>query len=125
MLMVANEFLDALPIRQFVRGHRDWSERMVALDREDRLVFADGPESPALSLLVPDDVRNAARPAPSSSLPGQALALSAVLGSRLEHDPGAALFIDYGYFPSRAGTTLRASPTMGRLTRWHPPGVPI
>ena len=55
MLIVANEFLDALPIRQLVRGHRDWSERMVALDRDDRLVFADGPESPALSLLVPDE----------------------------------------------------------------------
>ena len=34
ILVVANEFLDALPIRQLVRGHRDWSERMVAIDGE-------------------------------------------------------------------------------------------
>jgi NADH dehydrogenase [ubiquinone] 1 alpha subcomplex assembly factor 7 len=108
MLIVANEFLDALPIRQLVRGHRDWSERMVALDRDDRLVLADGLESPALSLLVPDDVRNTARPGTVFEFCPQALALSAVLGARLEHHPGAALFIDYGYFPSRAGTSLRA-----------------
>jgi NADH dehydrogenase [ubiquinone] 1 alpha subcomplex assembly factor 7 len=107
-LIVANEFLDALPIRQFVRGHRHWSERMVALDRDDRLVFADGPENPALSLLVPQTLRDSTRPGAVYEFCPAALALSAALGARLEHDPGAALFIDYGYFPSRPGTTLRA-----------------
>src|SRR6266404_3535707 len=48
LLLVANEFLDALPIRQLVRGRADWAERLVALVDRDRLVFADGPESPAL-----------------------------------------------------------------------------
>src|SRR5260370_9224902 len=52
MLMMANEFLDALPIRQFVRGAGGWSERMVSVDPEDRLVFVDGPESAMASLLV-------------------------------------------------------------------------
>ena len=122
MLIVANEFLDALPIRQLVRGHRDWSERMVALDRDDRLVFADSPENPALSLLVPDDVRNAARPGTVFEFCPQALALSAVLGARLEHDPGAALFIDYGYFPSRTGTTLRAISHHGPVDPLASPG---
>ena len=53
LLVVANEFLDALPIRQLSRGPHEWAERMVTLDWEDRLVFADGPENPAMSLLVP------------------------------------------------------------------------
>jgi NADH dehydrogenase [ubiquinone] 1 alpha subcomplex assembly factor 7 len=122
MLIVANEFLDALPIRQLVRGHREWSERMVALDRDDRLVFADGLESPALSLLVPDDVRNTARPGAVFEFCPQALALSAVLGARLEHDPGAALFIDYGDFPSRAGSTLRAISHHGPVDALVSPG---
>ena len=46
LLLVANEFLDALPIRQLVRGRAHWAERMVALDDSGRLVFADGPRKP-------------------------------------------------------------------------------
>src|SRR5262249_9314117 len=45
MLLVANEFLDALPIRQFVRHGAHWSERMVTLDRGNRFVFVEGPPS--------------------------------------------------------------------------------
>jgi NADH dehydrogenase [ubiquinone] 1 alpha subcomplex assembly factor 7 len=107
-LIVANEFLDALPIRQLVRGNRHWAERMVALDRDDRLVFADGPENPALSLIVPGTLRDTARPGTLYEFCPAGLALSAALGARLRRDPGAALFIDYGYFPSQPGTTVRA-----------------
>jgi NADH dehydrogenase [ubiquinone] 1 alpha subcomplex assembly factor 7 len=121
-LIIANEFLDALPIRQLVRGHRDWSERMVALDRDGRLVFADGPESPALSLLVPDNLRDTARPGAVFEFCPYALSLSAALGARLEHDPGVALFVDYGYFPSRPGTTLRALSHHGRVDPLASPG---
>ena len=108
VLFVANEFLDALPIRQFVRGHRHWSERMVALDIDGQLVYADGPENPALSLLVPENFRGTAPPGAVCEFCSAGLALSAALGARFKHVPGAALFIDYGYFPSRPGTTLRA-----------------
>src|SRR5450432_2697622 len=38
-IVIANEFLDALPIRQYVRGPRGWRERMVGLDRADNLAF--------------------------------------------------------------------------------------
>jgi NADH dehydrogenase [ubiquinone] 1 alpha subcomplex assembly factor 7 len=108
VLIVANEFLDALPIRQFVRGHRHWSERMVALDREGRLVLADGPENPLLSLLVPEALRDTTEPGAVFEFCPSVLALGTVLGARFKRNPGAALFIDYGYFPSRAGPTLRA-----------------
>ena len=37
-----------------------------------------------------------------------ALALAGALGSRLARQPGAALFIDFGYFPTAPGSTLRA-----------------
>jgi NADH dehydrogenase [ubiquinone] 1 alpha subcomplex assembly factor 7 len=107
MLMIANEFLDALPIRQFVRGARGWSERMVTVDREDQLVFADGPESPAASLLVPGRLRQAS-PGTVVEICPAALALAGALGSRLARQPGMALFIDYGCFPTAPGPTLRA-----------------
>ncbi len=107
MLMVANEFLDALPIRQFVRGLGGWSERMVTVDHEDRLVFVDGPQSHAASVLVPDKLRQSS-PGTVVEICPAALALAGALGFRLARRPGAALFIDYGYFPTASGPTLRA-----------------
>ncbi len=107
LLIVANEFLDALAIRQFVRGVGGWSERMVTVDPEDRLVFVDGPESPAATLLVPDRLRQSS-PGTIVEICPAALALAGALGSRLARQSGAALFIDYGYFPTAPGPTLRA-----------------
>jgi NADH dehydrogenase [ubiquinone] 1 alpha subcomplex assembly factor 7 len=107
MLMVANEFLDALPIRQFVRGSGGWSERMVAVDGEDQLVFVDSPASPAASLFVPDSLRQSS-PGTVVEICPAALALAGALGYRLARQSGAALFIDYGYFSTAAGPTLRA-----------------
>ncbi len=57
LLLVANEFLDALPIRQFVRGAEGWAERMVGGRCRGQLVFVDGPASPVASLLVPGSLR--------------------------------------------------------------------
>ncbi len=108
LLLVANEFFDALPIRQLVRGQTHWAERFVGLDPAGKLAFVDGPENPALDLLVPAPLR---AEAPAGTLveicPG-ALALAAALGARLARLPGAALIIDYGHFPSRPGPSLRA-----------------
>lgn len=107
MLMIANEFLDALPIRQFVRGPGGWSERMVAVDPEGHLVFVDGPARAVASLLV-SRASSPCAPGTIVEICPAALALAGALGSRLARQPGAALFIDYGYFPPAPGPTLRA-----------------
>jgi len=117
MLLVANEFLDALPIRQFVRGAQHWSERMVGLDPEGRLVFVAGPESPAVTLLVPEKRRRADRGAVAEICPA-ALALAAMLGARLAQHRGGALFVDYGYIDGACGPTLRA-------VKRHRPASPL
>src|SRR4029077_549324 len=91
MLLVANEFLDALPIRQFVGGQAQWSERMVALDDDNRFVFVDGPERPATSLLIPRAFRDCVQPGTMVEICPAALALAAGLGARLTRWPGAAL----------------------------------
>ena len=117
LLIVANEFLDALPIRQFVRGAVHWSERLVALDDENRFVFVDGPESPAASLLVPREQRDGAARGAVAEICPAALALASTLGARLAHQPGAALFIDYGYFPRPPG------PTLGAFRRHQPVSI--
>ena len=108
LLLVANEFLDALPIRQLVRGASHWSERRVALDREDRLVFADGAESPFVDLLVPEQLRDCLPRGAVFEICPATQALAASLGTRFKQQPGAALFVDYGYCPSRPGPSLRA-----------------
>jgi NADH dehydrogenase [ubiquinone] 1 alpha subcomplex assembly factor 7 len=107
LLLVANEFLDALPIRQLVRGHSAWAERLVGLDADGRLAFVEGPESPVLTLVVPDEARGSP-PGTIVEICPTAVALAATLGARFAGSPGAALLIDYGYFPSRSGPTLSA-----------------
>ena len=52
MLLVANEFLDALPVRQLVRTAHGWRERMVGLDG-DRFVFVAGDQP--MDAAVPRD----------------------------------------------------------------------
>jgi NADH dehydrogenase [ubiquinone] 1 alpha subcomplex assembly factor 7 len=108
MLLIANEFLDALPIRQLVRRGAHWSERMVTLDDEDCFVFVEGPPSPVKGLLVPEALRDSAWQAAVVEICPAALALAGALGARFSRQAGAALFIDYGYFPSAPGPTLRA-----------------
>ena len=117
LLLVANEFFDALPIRQFVRGHTDWAERHVGLDAAGNLAFVEGPESPAVAFLVPEPLRSTAPPGAVAEICPSALALAAALGRRLARGPGAALIVDYGTFPSIPGPSLRA------VRRHHP--VPV
>jgi NADH dehydrogenase [ubiquinone] 1 alpha subcomplex assembly factor 7 len=107
LLLVANEFVDALPIRQLARGQRGWCERLVGVDDGDRLIFIDGPESPALGLLVPAGRREAPVGTVVEICPAAA-ALAAALGDRLRRQPGVALFIDYGYSDGPPGPTLAA-----------------
>ncbi len=42
LIVLANEFLDALPIHQYVRRDKIWRERVVTLDTDTRFVFAEG-----------------------------------------------------------------------------------
>src|SRR5690606_4334474 len=58
LFVVANEFFDAMPIRQFVKGDAGWHERMVGLDGE-RLRFGLSP-TPIPDEALPDAVRDAA-----------------------------------------------------------------
>jgi NADH dehydrogenase [ubiquinone] 1 alpha subcomplex assembly factor 7 len=138
LLLVANEFLDALPIRQLERADDGWRERRIGLAADgETLVFvrdavpvdegdilirdrhAGGGGLPAAALdphrrgddikRCEDDVatRTTDIGAVREICPA-ALDLAGSLGRRLASDGGAALFIDYGYFPSACGDTLQA-----------------
>lgn len=109
LLLLANEFLDALPVRQFQRGDDGaWHERCVGLDPESgRLQFLLDPRALPFDDLLPPVLRDS--PPGSiveSSPPVRAVAVETA--ARLKHQGGAALFIDYGYASAGVGETLQA-----------------
>ncbi|WP_371156526.1 class I SAM-dependent methyltransferase [Jannaschia sp. 2305UL9-9] len=98
--LVANEFLDALPIRQYVRDGAAWRERLVTV-QDGALTFALAPPMPVPELAhhdVPDGTMVERCPA----LPGVVQSIA----GRIEQG-GVALIIDYGHWRSQ-GDTLQA-----------------
>ncbi|HEU4838358.1 MAG TPA: SAM-dependent methyltransferase, partial [Micavibrio sp.] len=53
VLLVANEFLDALPVRQLMRVNGSWKERGVSIGGDNRLVFVEMEAEPALLNTIP------------------------------------------------------------------------
>ncbi len=99
LILLANEFLDALPIRQLVRTGTGWSERHV---EAGGFALRDGAPPPA-----PLDGR-AVAPGEVLELCEPALAVVRHLSDRLAREPGAALFLDYGPDRPGNGDTLQA-----------------
>jgi SAM-dependent MidA family methyltransferase len=104
LLIVANEFFDALPIHQLVRGGSDWHERRIAAQGTLFLPVADKavPES-----LIPKALRDAPVGSIIESAPAS-VAIITALAKRLKAQGGAALIIDYGYDGPALGETLQA-----------------
>lgn len=99
-ILVANEFFDCLPVRQFQRTARGWCERVIGLDGE-RLAFGLAPEpSPEITAPGPEGVL--------MTVPGAGLDLMRRLARRLASQGGAALAIDYGHARPGFGDTLQA-----------------
>jgi len=104
LLLVANEFFDALPVRQFVRGATGWHERIVATsDAGFAAILGNADATP----LVPPSLWNAPIGSVVETSPAST-AIAAEIGSRLSRHGGAALFIDYGHNGPVTGDTLQA-----------------
>lgn len=101
LLLVANELLDCLPARQFVRTPIGWAEQMVGLGADGELAF--GLSATAAGGLLPD-----ARPGEVYEQSAAQAALGAELGARVAADGGAALLVDYGRAKPGFGDTLQA-----------------
>jgi SAM-dependent MidA family methyltransferase len=104
LLLVANEFLDALPLTQFERVEDGWVMRRVELSsrgpRWDRSVGAN-------LAFLPAEIRDS----PPGSVHERnfgAEQVAAAVARRLAAQGGAALFIDYGYSGPATGDTLQA-----------------
>jgi NADH dehydrogenase [ubiquinone] 1 alpha subcomplex assembly factor 7 len=104
LLIVGNEFLDALPVRQLVMTADGWRERMVAVE-QGRFIPVVGRQP--MEAAVPEARRGAAVGTIIETCPGAAAVIYEVAG-RLTEQGGAALFIDYGHDEVRDGSTLQA-----------------
>lgn len=117
LFLVANEFFDALPVRQFQRTGDVWRERQVGVG-DGRLVMGLGgpaapPELAGRLADTPDGGIVETRPA--------AAAVMQAIESRIAAHGGAALIVDYGDWRSR-GDTLQAVKGHARADPLQRPG---
>jgi SAM-dependent MidA family methyltransferase len=113
LLVAANEFFDALPVRQLVATKRGWHERLVA-HTEAGFVPVPGPLIPAP--LAPAETGTVVETSPAS------LGIVRALAQRIAAQGGAALIVDYGHVRSAAGETLQAVSGHAFADPWQEPG---
>ncbi|KQM98550.1 ATP synthase subunit beta [Sphingobium sp. Leaf26] len=106
LLVVANEFFDALPVRQCIRVGDEWRERVVvSREVEGRFIPVPGYRRiesglPPLAVEAPEGAII------ESPIVGAGIAYA--LAHRIARQGGAAIIIDYGYEGPALGDTLQA-----------------
>jgi SAM-dependent MidA family methyltransferase len=119
LIVIGNEFLDALPMRQFVKSDALWRERMVVVQK-GKLVFTLGPAT-----LAPNELPKNATSAEQGSIFEIAptrVAIVEELAKRLRTQGGTAVLIDYGHMQSGFGDTLQAMRAHGFAPVLETPG---
>ena len=117
MILLANEFLDALPIRQFVRRGDGWMERYVGeAGFEEMRLGADGNDGEKNKTADPPD-------GTIREINEAALTFTRALAARFLKHPGAALFLDYGPAESNFGDSLQALAGGKPADPLSPPGT--
>jgi NADH dehydrogenase [ubiquinone] 1 alpha subcomplex assembly factor 7 len=119
-MLVANEFLDALPIRQLVFWNGTWRERLVDWTPEGGFHFVLSVGPSPLSLLVPPELI----PAQGAvhELSPAVIAAGTDIARRIVSRGGAALFLDYGRCQSGLGESLQAVRTHRQVKVLDNPG---
>ena len=104
-IILANEFVDALPIHQAVKRGDGWHERVVEIGREGDLAIGVASDPlPHFNATLPRELRQAAE---NSIFEWRQDTIAMEFGRRVR-DEGAALIIDYGHTARGLGETLQA-----------------
>ncbi|MFG6282917.1 class I SAM-dependent methyltransferase [Sphingomonas sp. S6] len=124
LIVVANEFFDALPIRQLIRrGAKEqgggWHERLVACQDTLFLPIAGKPVPPEV---LPEPLRDAPAGSVLEISPASVTVMTA-LARRIAAQGGAMLAIDYGYEGPALGDTLQAVRGHGFANPFDTPGT--
>ena len=113
--LVANEFFDALPIRQFVKTGTGWHARRIGCDETGALQFG----------LAPTPVAGLQLEAPEGTIlevMSAGLSFMKSLAQRISFEGGLALVVDYGHATSGFGDTLQAIRAHRFVDVLHEPG---
>ncbi|MFZ1366366.1 class I SAM-dependent methyltransferase [Sphingorhabdus sp.] len=119
LLIVANEFFDALPVQQIVATHSGWRERVVATGKAGQ--FMAMPGTAPMDNLVPSDFRNAPPSSIYETSPDTGTVMYEIAG-RLARQGGAMLVVDYGYLLPGLGSTLQAVKNHQQVDPFENPG---
>ena len=126
-IIIGNEFLDCLPIRQFIQkdrfaGRAGWQERMVAVE-DNTLRFGVSPVviSESLQATLPEAQEDAKNDDLLEVCPASAQIIDQIK-ERFETDMGRALFIDYGPETTEFGDTLQALKRHEKVGVFSDPG---
>ncbi len=105
-IFIANEFFDALPIRQFQKTPEGWRERLIDVADRDGFRFV---LSPSISAPPPvaEELWDAEAEAVAEVSPAS-ITIARAIGERVAEFGGAALIIDYGHERPGLGDTLQA-----------------
>lgn len=100
-IIIAHEFYDALPIHQFQKASRGWSEKMVDVTDDSSFRFVLSPHpTPATALYLTKRFQWASREEISQveqiEVCPKAMELTEQIAKRIGSDGGGALIIDYG-----------------------------
>ena len=106
LIIVANEFFDAIPVRQFEKTFQGWAEKMVGIEK-DALSLTLRLLSEPEKNMIPAPLREA-RPGTIYEFAPKAQSMLRDLGCALAAQKGAALIIDYGYSASSGASTVQA-----------------
>jgi NADH dehydrogenase [ubiquinone] 1 alpha subcomplex assembly factor 7 len=119
MIVIANEFVDALPLTQYIHAEDGWHERVVTMDAKGDAVFAAG--APAT---LPEIATLLSAPEIGEILESRLSAVRLIedLGRRARDFPVAALIVDYGYNRDAFGDTLQAVQSHGYVDALTAPG---
>ncbi|WNO54740.1 class I SAM-dependent methyltransferase [Stakelama saccharophila] len=104
LLVVANEFFDALPVRQLLKAGDGWRERLVAC--QDTLFLPIAGDR-GFDQIIPPHLRDAPAGSILETSPA-AVAVMRALAKRIVAQGGAAIIVDYGYEGPAIGDTLQA-----------------
>jgi len=118
VIVLANEFYDALPVRHYELTQEGWRERLVVMDDGGALTFA-------ASGAPLKEVPAWARPLPPGSvieLSPQREAHAERLAASLRERPAAAMIVDYGHAQPGPGETLQAVMKHRKVDVFHRPG---
>jgi len=101
LLVVANEFFDALPIRQYIRSGDGWSERLVGLNDRGALTFGLGAPAPVEALTHRTSDTHEGNMVETCA---PARAIMDEIAAHIGNHAGAVLVVDYGDWRSNGDT---------------------